>query len=208
MPAERCNVLNESLIIARKEMIDRLRDRRSVISSVMYTLMGPFVVGLVSLSPAIKGAGRRPIVGLMSVFTLVAAFSGGMNVAMDTVAGEREAVLATFIVEPRSTMGRDPREVAGGQFICGRGFDAQFARIFSGLCNIWNASERALAASLARDGARHLDPTSIGRLDRVVAFRRLPLREGSADLSLDACVSSHGCRDVPRVRTRRAASLA
>jgi ABC-type Na+ efflux pump permease subunit len=30
------------------------------------------------------------LIGMMSVFTLVAAFVGGMNVAMDTVAGERE----------------------------------------------------------------------------------------------------------------------
>ena len=83
-------MLNQSLVIARKEIIDGLRDTRSVISSLMYTLMGPFVVGLVSLSPAIRGASQSPLVGLMSVFTLVSAFAGGMNVAMDTVAGERE----------------------------------------------------------------------------------------------------------------------
>jgi sodium transport system permease protein len=83
-------MLNQSLVIARKEMIDGLRDTRSVISSLMYTLMGPLVVGLVSLSPAVRGATQTPLVGLMSVFTLVSAFAGGMNVAMDTVAGERE----------------------------------------------------------------------------------------------------------------------
>jgi len=82
--------LNPSLVIARKEIVDGLRDTRSVISSLMYVLMGPLVVGLVSLSPAIRGAGPGPLAGLMSVFTLVSAFAGGMNVAMDTVAGERE----------------------------------------------------------------------------------------------------------------------
>ena len=83
-------MLNQSLVIARKEVIDGLRDTRSVISSLLFALMGPLVVGLVSLAPGIKGSSGSPLVGLMSVFTLVAAFAGGMNVAMDTVAGERE----------------------------------------------------------------------------------------------------------------------
>ena len=94
-------MLNQSLIIASKEVTDGLRDIRSVISSLLFALMGPLVVGLVSLAPGIKGSSGGPLVGLMSVFTLVAAFSGGMNVAMDTIAGEREAVSAAFTVEPR-----------------------------------------------------------------------------------------------------------
>ncbi|MGO8789044.1 MAG: ABC transporter permease [Terriglobia bacterium] len=83
-------MLNQSLAIASKEIIDGWRDIRSLISSSLFALMGPLVVGLVSLAPGIKGASDSPLVGLMSVFTLVAAFAGGMNVAMDTVAGERE----------------------------------------------------------------------------------------------------------------------
>jgi sodium transport system permease protein len=83
-------MLNQSLIIACKEIVDGLRDVRSVISSVLFAVMGPLVVGLVSLAPEIKGSSGSPLVGLMSVFTLVAAFAGGMNVAMDMVAGERE----------------------------------------------------------------------------------------------------------------------
>ena len=78
-------MLNQALTIAHKEAVDGLRDVRSVISSVLYALMGPLVVGLVAVrSPA------GVIAGMMSIFTLVAAFVGGMNVAMDTVAGERE----------------------------------------------------------------------------------------------------------------------
>jgi sodium transport system permease protein len=86
-------MLNQSLIIARKEVMDGLRDVRSVVASLFYALMGPLVVGLVSMAHV---GGNRPeaaaavLVGMMSVFTLVAAFVGGMNVAMDTVAGERE----------------------------------------------------------------------------------------------------------------------
>jgi len=83
-------MLNPSLVVARKEITDGWRDARSVISSLLFALMGPLVVGLVSLAPGVKGSSGSPIVGLMSVFTLVAAFAGGMNVAMDTVAGERE----------------------------------------------------------------------------------------------------------------------
>jgi sodium transport system permease protein len=83
-------MLNQSLVVARKEMTDGLRDARSVISSLLFALMGPLVVGLVSLAPGVKGSSGSPLAGLMSVFTLVSAFAGGMNVAMDTVAGERE----------------------------------------------------------------------------------------------------------------------
>lgn len=83
-------MLNKPLVIARKEISDSLRDGRSVLSSVMFSLMGPLVVGLVSLAPGIGGAAESPIAGMMSVFTLVAAFSGGMNIAIDTIAGERE----------------------------------------------------------------------------------------------------------------------
>jgi sodium transport system permease protein len=84
---------NQSLVIARKEVVDGLRDFRSVIASLLYALMGPLVVGLVSMAHpagAQPGSSASILVGMMSVFTLVAAFVGGMNVAMDTVAGERE----------------------------------------------------------------------------------------------------------------------
>lgn len=83
-------MLNKALIIAQKEIIESLRDVRSVLSSLMFTLMGPVVVGLVSLAPGIRGAAESPIADMMSVFTVVAAFSGGMSIAIDTIAGERE----------------------------------------------------------------------------------------------------------------------
>src|SRR5260370_11806765 len=86
-------MLNQTLVVAQKEIVDGLRDVRSVMSSLLYALMGPLVVGLVSIAirPETKtGAGGAVLVGMMSVFTLVAAFVGGMNVAMDTVPGERQ----------------------------------------------------------------------------------------------------------------------
>lgn len=79
-------MLSPVLVVARKEATDSLRDTRSVISSAMYALMGPAVILMVSMAVHVDGV----LIGMMSVFTLVAAFVGGMNVAMDTVAGERE----------------------------------------------------------------------------------------------------------------------
>ena len=79
-------MLRAALIVAKKEAQDSWRDRRSVIASLMYALMGPAVVFMVSLATRVDGV----LIGMMSVFTLVSAFVGGMNVAMDTVAGERE----------------------------------------------------------------------------------------------------------------------
>lgn len=79
-------MLNPRWVVARKELIDNLRDRRALISSLMYALMGPAVVGMVSMTTRVDGV----LIGMMSVFTLVAAFVGGMNVAMDAIAGERE----------------------------------------------------------------------------------------------------------------------
>jgi sodium transport system permease protein len=79
-------MLSPTLVVARKEAIDSWRDTRSLISSLMYALMGPAVVFMVSMAVRVDAV----LIGMMSVFTLVAAFVGGMNVAMDTIAGERE----------------------------------------------------------------------------------------------------------------------
>lgn len=83
--------MNPALTIAHKEIVDGLRDVRSVVAALFYALMGPIVVGLVSLATRAKpGSGAAFLPGMMAIFTLVSAFVGGMNVAMDTVAGERE----------------------------------------------------------------------------------------------------------------------
>ncbi len=82
--------MNQAMIIARKEIIDGLRDVRSVIASLFYALMGPVVVGLVAVATHARTSGAAFLPGMMAIFTLVSAFVGGMNVAMDTIAGERE----------------------------------------------------------------------------------------------------------------------
>jgi sodium transport system permease protein len=86
-------MLAHALIVARKEIRDHLRDTRSLVSSMFYALMGPLVVGMVSI--AVHGAAHGEkssavLVSMMSIFALVATFVGGMNVAMDAIAGERE----------------------------------------------------------------------------------------------------------------------
>ncbi len=77
------------LTVALKELKDALRDTRSLAGSAFYCLMGPAVVWLVARAVKVHSA-NIVLAGMISVFTLVAAFSGGMNLAMDIVAGERE----------------------------------------------------------------------------------------------------------------------
>jgi len=83
-------MLNQVLIVAQKEVLDGWRDRRAVISTTLYSLMGPAVVSMVSLAVHDMRDSEQVLIPMMSVFTLVAAFVGGMNVALDSIAGERE----------------------------------------------------------------------------------------------------------------------
>jgi sodium transport system permease protein len=104
---------NRCLTIARKEVLDAWRDRRSLVSAMMYAAMGPCVAALVSL--AVRGAKPTAVhammAALVAVFTLVSAFTGGMNVAMDTIAGERERrtllpLLVTPVTRSEATVGK------------------------------------------------------------------------------------------------------
>jgi sodium transport system permease protein len=80
-----------SLVVARKEIVEHLRDRRSLLSSVMMALMGPCVVLLVSLSRRTRGQDSTCVIlGMLSVFALVSSFAGATDIAMDSTAGERE----------------------------------------------------------------------------------------------------------------------
>jgi sodium transport system permease protein len=86
-------LLNQILVIAEKEIKDAGRDTRSLISSLFYALMGPLIVSLVAFatqSSGKPGQGASVLIAMISIFALVSPFSGGMNIAMDTVSGERE----------------------------------------------------------------------------------------------------------------------
>ena len=80
-----------TLTIARHELVNHFRDTRSLSSSLAYASMGPGIVLLVSFSNT-AGSARRAalLLSMASVFALVTAASGGMNLAMDAMAGERE----------------------------------------------------------------------------------------------------------------------
>ncbi len=76
--------------IGLKEIREHLRDGRSLRAAAMYALMGPAVILLVSQSSAAERGGAGLLLSMMSVFALVSAFTGGMYIALDSTAGERE----------------------------------------------------------------------------------------------------------------------
>jgi sodium transport system permease protein len=83
--------MKSTLIVARQELLHHLRDTRTLASNGLYAAMGPGVVLLVSLSNAGDRSRRAALLlSMASVFALVTAASGGMSLAMDTMAGERE----------------------------------------------------------------------------------------------------------------------
>lgn len=84
-------MLSPAITVARKELIDHLRDTRALVATVLLTLMGPIIVGLIVTVKSTSGGRMALVIALMaSVFTVVATFTGGMGVAADSIAGERE----------------------------------------------------------------------------------------------------------------------
>jgi sodium transport system permease protein len=82
--------------------------------------MGPAVVMLISFSRVANEASTSPDrwLGVMSVFALVAAFTGGMNIAMDATSGERERrSLLPQLVTPAS-----PRDIVFGKWMAASAF--------------------------------------------------------------------------------------
>jgi sodium transport system permease protein len=79
-------------IVACKEINEAIRDRRSLLSSLIYALMGPIIVGFLTFSGSSSNLTAEPhtLLALSSLFVLLSTFTGGMNIAMDTLAGERE----------------------------------------------------------------------------------------------------------------------
>jgi sodium transport system permease protein len=81
-------LIAQALIILRKELVDHLRDRRSMASSCLYALMGPAVI-LLALAARGPGGGQ-PWPVMAAVFAMIAAFTAAMGPATDMIAGERE----------------------------------------------------------------------------------------------------------------------
>jgi sodium transport system permease protein len=69
-------------VVFRKEVRDGLRDRRSLFSALTFCWLGPLMVGLLWKQPT--------ALLLLPAFVIITAFTGAMNVANDSMAGERE----------------------------------------------------------------------------------------------------------------------
>jgi len=70
------------LVVFRKEVRDGLRDRRSLFSALTFCWLGPLLVGVLWKQPT--------ALALLPAFLIITAFTGAMNIANDTMAGERE----------------------------------------------------------------------------------------------------------------------
>jgi sodium transport system permease protein len=93
------------MTVALKEIHDHRRDRRSLVSAALYSLMGPMVILLVAQSRAAAEGGAPLLLSMMSVFTLVSAFTGGMFLALDATAGERDrGSLVPLLLNPITTL--------------------------------------------------------------------------------------------------------
>ncbi len=71
------------LVVFRKEFRDALRDRRSLFSASTFCWLGPLLVGVLWKT---TNSARS----IASALLIITAFTGAMNIANDTMAGERE----------------------------------------------------------------------------------------------------------------------
>jgi sodium transport system permease protein len=73
---------HRSFVVFRKEVRDGLRDRRSLFSAMRCCWLGPLLVGMLWR--------QGPALALLPAFLMITAFTGAMNLANDSMAGERE----------------------------------------------------------------------------------------------------------------------
>jgi sodium transport system permease protein len=69
-------------VVFRKETTDAFRDHRSLFSAAIFCWLGPLLVGLLWRQPT--------ALALLPAFVMITAFTGAMNIANDSMAGERE----------------------------------------------------------------------------------------------------------------------
>ena len=78
------------IVVCMKELVDHMRDLRSLTSTSVYVFMGPAVIYLLQSVSAEAMADANRNAAVISVFTLLSAFSGATAIAADMIAGERE----------------------------------------------------------------------------------------------------------------------
>lgn len=88
--------MSAAWVIFRKEILDGLRDRRSVFSAATFCWLGPLLVGVLERFPT--------ALLLLPAFVIITAFTGAMNIANDITAGERErGSLEPLLLNPVSS---------------------------------------------------------------------------------------------------------
>jgi sodium transport system permease protein len=99
-----------SMIVFRKELLDGLRDHRSLFSAATFCWLGPLLVGLLWKQPT--------ALLLLPAFLIITAFTGAMNIANDTTAGERErGSLEPLMMNPVT-----PSDLVLGKFFAASAF--------------------------------------------------------------------------------------
>jgi sodium transport system permease protein len=98
------------LVVFRKEVRDGLRDRRSLFSAATFCWLGPLLVGVLWKQPT--------ALALLPASLIITAFTGAMNIANDTMAGERErGSLEPLLMNPVA-----PSDLVFGKFLATCGF--------------------------------------------------------------------------------------
>ncbi len=70
------------VVVFRKELVDTLRDRRSLFVAFLFSWLGPLLAAVLSYNV--------PQPGLLPAFLMVVAFTSAVPLAIDSMAGERE----------------------------------------------------------------------------------------------------------------------
>ena len=196
--------MSGSVTIGLKEIRDHLRDRRSLRAAALYALMGPVVILLVSQSAAAERGGSGLLLSMMSVFALVSAFTGGIYIALDSTAGERErGSLVPLLLNPVSRRDVIVGKWIGVSFFSLAGLVLTLDRLYSGLrvgrCRTASGPRSSAAAV---DAVRPGAPGTVRRRARSAHRRDLQNGQGRASQVVDGDVRTHGRGHVPDLLPR------
>jgi ABC-type Na+ efflux pump permease subunit len=93
------------MVVFRKELVDTLRDRRSLVMAFLFGWLGPLLAAVLSYTV--------PQPGLLPAFLMVVAFTSAMPLAIDSMAGERER----GSLEPLILTAVPPAELVVGKWL-------------------------------------------------------------------------------------------
>jgi len=93
------------MVVCRKELVDTLRDGRSLVMAFLFAWLGPLLAAVLAFTV--------PQPGLLPAFLMVVAFTASMPVAIDSMAGERER----GSLEPLLLTAVPPGELIAGKWL-------------------------------------------------------------------------------------------